>query len=154
MLHRGEGDYTGTMPDRLLRQLTVWLCLVAALFLGTSPGNGWVLCFEPDGAVAVELATASNGCGGCPGDAGALEEVAFSSSESAGCPCIDIPLVLKSEHDRLQLKRIEVRASDLATILPATLFAFEPALAKAYPTLAPPQPAPSLALIRSVVLLV
>ena len=137
------------------QKLTAWLCLAGTLTLGVAPEQGWVLCLEPGGRIAFERASEADECGGCPGAAGDDGVGASTVAEPAGCPCVDIPLVLDGQ-DRFALKRIELPVQDFAAIPAAVAVApFEPALEAGIRARAEaPRPVQALALIRSVVLLV
>ena len=75
---------------RLARLLLAFLAI-----LSPAPASGLVLCFEPDGTLAVEIALDDGDCGAC-------ETNALSPSESSDegparsvgeCPCVDVCLV-------------------------------------------------------------
>jgi hypothetical protein len=74
-------------------RLAAWLGLVAALILGLLPGEGMVLCFEPDGTVALELSDS-----GLPCDDGGTREVSLGSRAPASscCACLDLPIGVSS----------------------------------------------------------
>lgn len=143
-----------------LHRLTTWLCLVATLLMGISPGQALVLCLEPDGSMTVELASGAIRCGGCPEGASCPEgksgsrEVTVPAVDPSDCPCIDIPLVLGGEQDKLKLKQIDLPVSPLPALPAATVLTLEPAVVACPSRPDTPRPAQSLALIRSVVLLV
>jgi hypothetical protein len=137
-----------------LHRLTTWLCLVATLLMGISPGQALVLCLEPEGGVTVELASEANRCGGCADDTTGSREPAVPAADPSDCPCIDIPLVLGGEQDQLELKQIDLPVSPTAALPAATVLALEPGAATCKSRPDTPRPAQSLALIRSVVLLV
>jgi hypothetical protein len=137
-----------------LHRLTTWLCLVATLLMGISPGQALVLCLEPNGGVTVELASDANRCGGCPDDASGSREGTVPAADHPDCPCIDIPLVLGGKQDQLELKQVDLPVSPPAALPAATVLTLEPAVVTCQSRSDTPRPAQSLALIRSVVLLV
>jgi hypothetical protein len=142
------------MFGRSLHKLATWLCLVATLLMGISPGQAGVLCLEPDGAISFELADdGASKCGGCPEGSGESREAARPLSEAADCSCIDIPLVLGSDEDRVELKQVDLPVALSATlpVLVVHTIVSAPLMFGARPV---PRPAQSLTLIRSVVLLV
>ena len=71
-------------------RLADWLCALVALVLSLAPAQGFVVCLEPDGSVALEPASA--GCAGCP-DSGEPEPASSSHApDGECCPCVDIPI--------------------------------------------------------------
>jgi hypothetical protein len=142
------------MVGRPLHKLATWLCLVATLLLGISPRQAWVLCLEPDGRVSFELASDASRCDGCPEGSSESREPVVPVSEPADCPCIDIPLVLASDQDQVELKRVELPFALSATLPVSFVHTIEPAPASVGARSDVPRPAQSLTLIRSVVLLV
>lgn len=75
-------------------RLLGWLLLAVYSATGVALGRGLVLCFEPDGHVALELAADCSGC--CPADE------AGSAASIGSCPCSDIPIgVAGSEQIRV-----------------------------------------------------
>jgi len=137
-----------------LQRLTTWLCLVATLLMGISPGQALVLCLEPGGGVTVDLASEENRCGGCADDASGWTETTVPAADLSDCSCIDIPLVLGGEQDQLELKQIDLPVSPPAALPAATVLTLEPAAVTCQSRPDTPRPAQSLALLRSVVLLV
>lgn len=84
------------MPNRLLRLLTVSIGMFAYLANATVFGSGWVLCAEPDGRVAVELAGDHDPCLTAPmivctgGEGDCAEHVECNEQCACGpCPCED-----------------------------------------------------------------
>ena len=150
------GLVSDPMSWQPFQKLTAWLCLAGTLTLGVAPEQGWVLCLEPGGGIALERASEANRCAGCPEDAGDDGGVAVAAAETCGCPCVDIPLVLEGKQDRFALKRVELPVQDFAAIPAAVAVApFEPVLEAGLRARAEaPRPVQALALIRSVVLLV
>ena len=122
--------------------------------MGISPGQAFVLCLEPDGAMTVELASDANRCGGCPEGTNGSREVTVPAVDPSDCPCIDIPLFLGGEQNKLKLTQIDLPVSPLGALPPATVLTREPVVVTYLSRPDTPRPAQSLALIRSVVLLV
>jgi hypothetical protein len=143
------------MPDRPYQKIITWLCVAVTLLAGDVPGQAWVLCLEPGGQIALELASEANRCGGCPGATGDHRDRRVPVADPSECPCIDIPLVLDSQQDELQRKQIEDPVHGLTTTPAAVVSTCQPALAPlSRPRPDSPRPVHVLALIRSVVLLV
>jgi hypothetical protein len=141
----------------MIQRTTAWLCLAVALLTGFTPAQGTVICLEPDGCVRIELAISAASCFGC----GEHREDATPSSpvvrapEVSDCPCVDLPVPGTSQERRLR-NSIALRlgswiANPVALTAPPLLPA--PRALRAL-RLDPPRPPESLALIRSVVLLV
>jgi hypothetical protein len=138
------------MPSSLIRRLSAWLCLMLSLLIGSAPAQGFVLCLEPDGCVSLEIATASESCGAC---------AEHAQEADAGCPCVDLPVTGPESARPVQPKPAELTDLQLAVwvaTLPEVLSSLRAEVAlefRAVPR-GPPRPPGSLALIRSVVLLV
>ncbi len=134
---------------RTLHKLATWLVLTAYLLTGFAPGQQLVVCLEPDGTVALEAAT-DGGCTPC----GDPEQFSSETVRAECCPCTDIPLPMQSDDPQVKLKRSQTHDPS-ATGIP---LACVPAVASAWHPRSisresgPPRPAPSLALIRTVVL--
>lgn len=84
------------MPNRLLSILAVSIGMFAYLANASVFGSGWVLCAEPDGRVAVELAGDHDSCLTSPmivctgEEAGCAEHVQCNEQCVCGpCPCED-----------------------------------------------------------------
>lgn len=84
------------MPNRLLRLLTVSIGMFAYLANATVFVSGWVLCAEPDGRVAVELAGDHDPCLTAPmivctgGEEDCAQHVECNEQCACGpCPCED-----------------------------------------------------------------
>ena len=84
------------MPNRLLRILAVSIGMFAYLANASVFGSGWVLCAEPGGRVAVELAGDHDSCLTepmivCTGEeAGCADHVQCNEQCACGpCPCED-----------------------------------------------------------------
>ena len=91
------------MLYRPIRFMGTWLGVLAYLASATALGSGWVLCTEPDGRVAVELAGDHEPCLTAPmivctgEEAGCAEHVECNEQCFCGpCPCEDIPLGVQS----------------------------------------------------------
>ena len=91
------------MPNRLLRILAFSIGMFAYLTNTTVLGSGLVLCAEPDGRVAVELAGDHDPCLTapmivCSGDeAGCADRLECDENCTCGpCPCIDTPFGIVS----------------------------------------------------------
>ena len=137
---------------RVPQKLVAWLVLALYLCSGIASGKGFVVCIEADGSAALELA--GSGCGGCPGTEGPIDQGSQGSSELTSCACIDVPLPLGSLELQTQPKpRDPAKCGVAAAALPAAscvvldrMVAFD---ARAH---AVPRPAPTLALIQTVIL--
>jgi hypothetical protein len=140
------------MPP-IFQRLTAFFCLAVVLVTGLTPSNGFVICLEPDGCVSIEVETSASECGGCEGhEATDAESTAVSGD---ACPCLDLPIPGSSEDRRLERKSLgfrlaafEAPASAIAEILQSA-----PSLHRS-PRSDAPRPPETLALIRTVVLLV
>jgi hypothetical protein len=141
----------------LLQRLTAWLCLALASLTGLAPAQGFVLCLDTDGCVRVDLAAPAGHCQCCDGEqAGETNEALPSrAGDDSGCACVDL-LVCGAAQDRLhqhrpvapQLGPWIAPSPGSALLSPVSITtAARPARAGI------PRPPDSLALIRSVVLL-
>jgi hypothetical protein len=135
----------------LLQRLITWLCLGAALLSSVAPAQGFVVCLEPDGCIRVELAPEAVECGGCEGHE-QERAPALGSSDAAGCPCVDVHVPGSTQTQRVLPKSIDLRVAWIAPS-PSTVAQrdFEPRSPVARDEI--PRPPDSLALVRSVVLL-
>ncbi len=86
------------MLFRPIRFMATWFGVLAYLASATALGSGWVLCTEPDGRVAVELAGDHDPCLSAPmivctgEEAGCAEHVECNEQCACGpCPCEDTP---------------------------------------------------------------
>ena len=86
------------MLYRPIRFMATWFGVLAYLASATALGSGWVLCAEPDGRVAVELAGDHDSCltgpmiAGTVEEAGCAEHVQCNEQGACGpCPCEDTP---------------------------------------------------------------
>jgi len=140
----------GSLPHRL----AAWLALAAAFFTGVTPSEGLILCFEPDGTVALESSVVSRACGGYEEPATGYEAAARSVSASECCACLDIPVDGAGDEARAPLSTVELRidlpsapAAEFSLAPPAPPFEGVGDLCRG-----PPRPPGILAHIRSVVL--
>jgi hypothetical protein len=135
-----------------IHKVAAWLVLLAYLFSGIAPAEQLVLCIEPDGTVALEMA-APGGCTPCG------PESLGDDSEGAGlecCPCTDIPLPSQSEDPQLRPKASGDSSPAISFLAPSHPAPF--AIRESAPFAPLPafeshaRSAPRLALIRTVVL--
>lgn len=84
------------MLYRPIRSMATWFGVLAYLASATALGSGWVLCTEPDGRVAAELAGDHDSCLivpmiACTGEeVGCAEHVECNEQCVCGpCPCED-----------------------------------------------------------------
>lgn len=96
------------------------------------PAHGFVLCFEPDGHVAIEAQAEAGLCGGCLESASAASKATIDSANAplpnvGGCPCADVPLG-KVEALRIRdLPRLPTLGEPVAILpVPAAVFGPEP----------------------------
>lgn len=145
-----------SMRTPILRRVTAWLCLAAALLMSVSPTQALVLCLEPDGSFALELATADSACDGCalPATAADRTPSVTLAADRDCCACIDIPVSIRSDEDRLDVRRVEVNLAAPSLPLPIVV-AVLPLAQLSQPSVLrerPPRPSSLLTLVRSVVL--
>lgn len=76
----------GSLPSPLV----TWLVRVALLCLGLAPLQGVVVCFEPDGSIALEAIGGSRACEGCDEAESEQAPVRLVAPEHACCACLDI----------------------------------------------------------------
>jgi hypothetical protein len=138
-----------------LQKLAVRLCLFAATLIGLTPVPGLVLCIEPDGTAALEIGT-SRGCAACPGVAQDSTTPVLRIEASKDCPCLDIPLSAETCDARISEKPNPTTLQWMLAASPLLVGIRVSRVEEVTPTSAPslPRPAPLLAHIRSVVLLV
>ena len=86
------------MLFRPISFMATWFGVLAYLASATALGSGWVLCAEPGGRIAVELAGDHEPCISAPmivctgEEAGCTEHVRCSEQCACGpCPCEDRP---------------------------------------------------------------
>ncbi len=138
--------------------MTAWLCLAVALLTGITPAQGLMLCLESDGCVRIEIASSAPECGGCEGheeDAAPATPSARGADDGA-CPCVDLPIPGATQEQRVQPKPIEFQLGPwVPAASPIVSSPFVAALlASRAPPTEVPRPLESVALIRTVVLLV
>lgn len=140
----------------LLQRMTAWLCLAAGFLAGLTPAQGFVLCLQPTGRMSVDLATRAEHCQCCDAqEQGKTPEVQQPRSRDACCDCLDVP-VSGALQDRLtprgpvvpQLGPCIVPESGTVLLAHSSTELLVRALRAEVP-----RPPGSLALIRSVVLL-
>ncbi len=143
----------------LVHRTTVWLCLSLAILAGFSPAQSLVICLEPGGHVNLRAETPGQICGCCDISASASNQSPADervASTVSCCACVDVLVPGSSADQRVEPKPIEFQFAPLTTgsptpiahtlpLVPRTICAQRPGL---------PRPPLSLALIRSVVLLV
>ncbi len=85
------------------RFMATWFSVLAYIANATALGSGWVLCAEPDGRVAVELAGDHDPCLTAPmivctgEEVGCAEHVECNEQCACGpCPCEDMPFGVES----------------------------------------------------------
>lgn len=141
----------GSIPHRL----TAWLALVAVILMGIVRSHGPVLCFEPDGTVALESAGVSRACVGCDEPGTEHQSSArMVSLASECCACLDIPVDASGDEARVPPSVVERH------IAPPLALAAEYSASPLAPVVArfsarsggPPGPPGALAHIRTVVL--
>lgn len=135
----------------LLPKLTAWVVLVACLLASLAPATELVLCLEPDGSVTLEAAARD----ACCERSSEGQRAAAVAGESAGCPCLDIPLARRSTEPQARRLPLDTRSVSLAPQPPSVPVPV-PADAQR-PVFSPircgePRAAPRLASIRTVVL--
>jgi len=138
--------------------MIAWLCLAMALLTGLTPAQGFMLCLEADGRVSVEIATSDPACGCCehPQAGDPRTTTAASASADVACPCLDLLLPGSLLDHRAQPKPVEFHVGPWMASAPSRFV--QPhgwlPLAVCAPRHEVPRSPGSLALIRSVVLLV
>ena len=136
----------------------LWFHVAAALYLALAPLN-FVLCCDPDGAVALEVATADQRCQQCPDRDSDLREPHYAptfTSDHCDCPCVDVPLTPDGDLARTP------KTSDGGTDAPPLVLAMAPApfllprldLVVRDVAITPSPPPPAVPHLRSVVLVV
>ena len=146
------------MSRSYLQRTTAWLCLVIALLSGITPAQGLVLCIERDGCVSFEVKAFDANCAGCDGHEAdkALSSVAAQATSDAGCPCIDLGVPDTTQDQGLLPGATAFR---IGAWIALPLEIFPHLIGSAADTLRAtaaevPRSPESLALIRTVVLLV
>jgi hypothetical protein len=115
------------MRGTRLRDLIAWVGLLASLVPAFAPGEGMVVCFEPSGEIALELAGPSRSCGDpAAPDAGNASSV---TSPSPCCACVDVPVGRTREGARARAPLCVPRIDAPAALPPASTAASALALA-------------------------
>ncbi|MBK7645353.1 MAG: hypothetical protein IPJ19_20335 [Planctomycetes bacterium] len=141
----------------LLQRMTAWLCLAVAFLTGLAPAQGCVLCVQSDGRVGVDFATPAEHCQCCEDH----EHIAAPEARSehalcdSCCECLDLP-VSGTLQDRLCKPR--PITPQLGPWIPPSAVPLREALElretnACVARVEAPRPPDSLALIRTVVLL-
>lgn len=146
------------LKSSILQRATVWLCLAVAVLTGLTPAQGFMLCLEPDGDLCIEVATSAETCSGCvieghdPAPA-AEHEV---TTDDPCCPCLDLPVPGFSQDRQVLAKALEFQLGPWTEdVQPLVLRSIPPPCTTVHAARGEePRPPDSLALIRSVVLLV
>ena len=135
-----------------LRKLATGLVLAVYLLTGLTPAQPFVLCLEPGGEIALEVAGRGTACP----SSGETEEPAstFEGAHTGCCPCVDIPLPAQDEDP--QARPSSAGGSSAGAVLAppaclATVVVPRPAPLAVYAQ-GRPRPRAGLALIRTVVL--
>jgi hypothetical protein len=146
------------LKPSILQRATVWLCLAVAVLTGLTPAQGVMLCLEPDGDLCIEIASSADTCGGCEVEAHDAEPAAEHevSTDDPCCSCVDVPVPGFCQDRQVLPKTIEFQLGPwLAQVETLVLPSIHTIRAASYRTRGEePRPPDSLALIRSVVLLV
>lgn len=146
------------MSNSFRQQFTAWLCLAVAVFMGLSPTVELVVCLDPDGTFGVEAATEAGRCRSCEsGETGDSTDQRLPKVEShTECPCVDLPLLAASDAERVAPKsvRLELHAITALPLCVECVPAMADAGDRSGLSAGEPRAPPTLALIRSVVLLV
>ena len=142
----------------ILQRATAWLCLAVAVLTGLTPAHGFVLCLEPDGDVCIEVDASAEKCSGCVVDshnAAPVSEQAVTTDVPC-CPCLDLPVPGFSQDRQILPKASEIQIGPwIANVAPLVRLSIPSSLATSHRTPdEAPRPPDSLALIRTVVLLV
>lgn len=140
-----------------LQRTATWLCLAVALLTGFAPVRGFVLCFEPSGAICLDLTTAEDTCGGC--ETSESDEPVEASHEidpqDSCCSCLDLPIPGFSQDKQLQPSTIEFQTGPrIGGSLLSCLCAPPPVAAFPDERVEVPRPPGSIDLIRAVVLVI
>ena len=87
------------MNSKPAQRFCAWLCLLLFLSASAVGGRGFVLCFDPDGHVALEVSSGAD-CNGCASDEAIAVVLGADDSQqpdeqlggAPACPCSDIAL--------------------------------------------------------------
>lgn len=145
------------MTRSFLQRTTAWLCIAVALLTGTTSAQGFVLCLEADGCVRVEAQRGDADCSACEGHETVARPMLAVESAASGqdCPCVDLAVPGCRQEQRVLPGSIELQIRAWIA-QPPELFVRTCSLAglsDRAPPAAVPRPPDSLALIRTVVLL-
>lgn len=139
------------------RNLTAWLCLLAACLTGIAPARGLVLCLEEDGCISLEMRSVGTDCGGCAPHAEDEDApVIVSVQDDHGCPCVDLRVSDLRGLEKTAPRSNEIRLGAYVDPLPTPTASFDATRLAGRHVLvhrAPPRAAAILPHIRSVVLL-
>lgn len=69
----------------------MWLATIAYLLASFASGQGFVLCWGPDGHLAVEV-RGEGECGGCLDPLRGNGSSIIAAESENECPCVDVPL--------------------------------------------------------------
>ena len=142
----------------ILQRMTAWLCLAATFLTGLTPAQGLVLCVQPNGRVSVDLVSPAEHCQCCDDHEQVTTAEALPSRGLGDvcCECLDLP-VSGTLQDRVNQSRpIAPQLGPWIAPKPGTvlvsLVLIAPVSRAARDGV--PRAPDSLALIRSVVLLI
>jgi hypothetical protein len=139
------------MVRPFLEALLARLFLVAAVLLGASPSQGLVLCFEPDGTIALELPGTDNPCRPSRASGEDGQDVGIASRNGC-CGCTDIAIGERSVDALVQPSRVTFHFDATVTMAPVTWLAPPSGIERA-PSVrveSPPGPRGVLAHIRTI----
>jgi hypothetical protein len=107
------------MLGSVLQALLARLCLFVAVLTGVSPSQELVLCFEPDGTIALEVPGANRTCDP-RGESGQGQDVR-AVSDGQCCACTDIAIGERSEEVLVQPSKATVHFDASVAMAPVTL---------------------------------
>lgn len=139
-------------------RFVAWLCLALMSLAGLTPAQGFVLCIEADGCVSIEIKAESATCGSCEGhEPGTASEESVSGQSSAPeCPCVDYVVPGFPDEQVVSPRTLDLQVGPWI-VPPAGLHVVQPTPASSTERGPPPRSprvAPTLAHIRTVILLV
>ena len=143
----------------LLQRATAWLCLAIALVTGVAPGQGFTLCVQLATSSKVDTSATPDTCACCAADrADAPATPAVSHDCGPRCDaCLDLLVPAFAKDARVQQKSVVFESAPLLMLAPCSpvQLSFAPDVVTTHRSRdAHPRPPASVALIRSVVLLV
>ena len=112
------------MNSKPAQRLFAWLCLLLFLSASAVGGRGFVLCFDPDGHVALEVSSGAE-CNGCASDGAKAvilgaddpEQRDESLGSAPECPCSDVALpVTGIAHKRSVQFTLEIPTALVSTV--------------------------------------